>query len=662
MAKTAQFNVEVNEGNSTNTLKGLKEELELINQQLEEVEIGSAAFTKLSDQARGVSSEIKTLEKTFEGLEPQQKAEAFVLGFEAVAGSVAIATGAMSLFGSESETLAKLEQKTQAAIAIAVGARSLAEGALQAKIAARLVIEKAATAASKAQIAVQTALNAVLNANPIGLIILAITGVVIAFTKFGDKIKDFISSALGPLNDAFEWILGGLEKLGQAIGIVPSEQEKAAARLKKATEGNIAQYERELKVATARGDKTIDIEKKIIREKMKLYKKNSEEYKNLQADLKAIDAKAESDRKAEAKKAADARAEEYKKQKQDAKNLAKEIALDAELIGKDEEQKALTLAKRKYDSQLAVLKKFGLQTATLTRLYEDEVNKITTDAAAKRAKEAEDKKKEQDAKDKEALDKKKAEEEAYSKLVSDIRDARAVSEDQQRQLELTKLGEYYDELIKAAQQNGIDTTDLVAAKNAAIQMKEDEFQKADLEKKKAYQQQIADLTIGAATNLISTLTSLNELFSGDTEAEQKKAFKRQQALQIAQTVIDTFRSATGAYSSLAAVPVVGPALGALAAAAAVAAGLANIKKIKEQKFEGASAGGNVPSGGQGGGAGGGGIDTATGSIIPIGQLAAGSIMTPNVSSNQPAIKTYVVAGDVKNGLEADAKIQARRTV
>ena len=51
------------------------------------------------------------------------------------------------------------------------------------------------------------------------------------------------------------------------------------------------------------------------------------------------------------------------------------------------------------------------------------------------------------------------------------------------------------------------------------------------------------------------------------------------AAAIAQTTIDTFKSATSAYASQAAIPIVGPALGAIAAGAAVAAGVANIKKI-----------------------------------------------------------------------------------
>jgi len=651
---TMTFNVDVDAGDSPKTLKSLKEELEKINEELEQTEIGSKAFTKLSDQARATSSEIKTLEKTFEGLEPQQKTEAFVKGFEAVAGAVAVTAGSMALFGVESEKLGKLEEKVQGAIAIAVGARSIAEGALQAKVAARLVAEKATMVAAKAQIAIQTALNAVLNANPIGLIIIGVTAAVAIFTKFGDKIMGFIKNALGPLNEALETVGGWLRQLGSYIGIVASEEELAAEAAKKLSNQKIEQYERELKVAKARGQDTIQIEKNILTEKMKLYKKDSKEYADLQAELLALTEQRAREEEEKRKAAAQKRREEYQAQKNEAIKQQKEIANEAELIGLDAEQRAIALENRKYQQQLDTLKKFNLDTTQLEALHQDNISQIQAEAQKKRdddAKAASDKKLQEDTQ----------REQEYRQLLLNIRDAYAVQEDQQRALELVKLGEYYDQLIAEAKKNGIDTTDLEAAKETAISLKRDEFRTADVEKQKAYQQQIADLTIGAATNVISTLTSLNELFTGKDEESKKKAFKRNQSLQIAQTIIDTFKSATGAFASLASIPVVGPALGGVAAAAAVAAGLANVKKIKEQKFEGVGAsGGSTPSAG---GQGSGGPRLATGNITPIGQLAQGSIMTPKFNQQQGgAVKAYVVTGDVADGMEAERKIEQRRTL
>ena len=113
MARTISFNVDVNEGNSAKTLGELRAELEAINEELEQTEIGSKAFTELSDKARSTGSQIKALDKQLEGLEPQQTVDAFVKGFEGIAGSIAVATGTLTLFGGESELVQKAEEKLQ---------------------------------------------------------------------------------------------------------------------------------------------------------------------------------------------------------------------------------------------------------------------------------------------------------------------------------------------------------------------------------------------------------------------------------------------------------------------------------------------------------------------------------------------------------------------
>jgi len=107
---------------------------------------------------------------------------------------------------------------------------------------------------------------------------------------------------------------------------------------------------------------------------------------------------------------------------------------------------------------------------------------------------------------------------------------------------------------------------------------------------------------------------LNDLAVLQT-SHSKKAFEVGKAAAIAETVINTYKSATGAYSALSAIPIVGPALGIAAAAAAIAAGFTNVQKISSTKFgdkggggggggasAGASAGAAAPSSGQGSGA------------------------------------------------------------
>jgi hypothetical protein len=72
-------------------------------------------------------------------------------------------------------------------------------------------------------------------------------------------------------------------------------------------------------------------------------------------------------------------------------------------------------------------------------------------------------------------------------------------------------------------------------------------------------------------------------------SHSKKAFELGKKAAIAQAMVQTFMGATEAFTSLAAIPIVGPALGAAAAAAAIAAGFVQIQNIQAQQFDGGQA-------------------------------------------------------------------------
>ncbi|MBS3796671.1 tape measure protein [Pseudoalteromonas sp. BDTF-M6] len=74
-------------------------------------------------------------------------------------------------------------------------------------------------------------------------------------------------------------------------------------------------------------------------------------------------------------------------------------------------------------------------------------------------------------------------------------------------------------------------------------------------------------------------------------AQSKKAFKAYKAFAISQAIINTYQSATGAFNSLASIPVVGPVLGGAAAAAAVLMGMQQVRQIKAQQPAGIAHGG-----------------------------------------------------------------------
>lgn len=102
---------------------------------------------------------------------------------------------------------------------------------------------------------------------------------------------------------------------------------------------------------------------------------------------------------------------------------------------------------------------------------------------------------------------------------------------------------------------------------------------------------ISEQTAAAAKMQIwnaQTNAQLNtaKTFFGSLEGLQNSSNSRMarigKAAAIANAIINTYQSATGAYASLASIPYVGPALGAAAAAAAIAAGMANVAQIRSQ--------------------------------------------------------------------------------
>lgn len=132
--------------------------------------------------------------------------------------------------------------------------------------------------------------------------------------------------------------------------------------------------------------------------------------------------------------------------------------------------------------------------------------------------------------------------------------------------------------------NDIETTE--EEKNAllaALNKRQGQFEVEQTKKKYSTQ-----LTLAA--DFFGNLATTASVFG-------KKGFEAAKAASIVQATIKTYEGAVSAYTSLAGIPYVGPALGIAAAAAAIAAGVANIQHIKSTSYSGAYAeGGMIPAG------------------------------------------------------------------
>lgn len=160
------------------------------------------------------------------------------------------------------------------------------------------------------------------------------------------------------------------------------------------------------------------------------------------------------------------------------------------------------------------------------------------------------------------------------------------------------VGGPFGELQKNfAAQQALETayqTERLALKN--------KFRHDDTAQEEAYQAALAKLDQDYAKKSLVIEQSRQQLFltgaadffgqmTALSSSQNRKIAAIGKAAAIAQTVIKTYQSATEAYASLAAIPYVGPELGAAAAAAAIAAGMANVAQIRAQNTNGYEEGG-----------------------------------------------------------------------
>jgi len=166
-----------------------------------------------------------------------------------------------------------------------------------------------------------------------------------------------------------------------------------------------------------------------------------------------------------------------------------------------------------------------------------------------------------------------------------------------------------------------------------------------------------------ALNALNSILSINSIFEGKTENEQKKSFKRAKKLNIAAATVETYLAAQKAFTSqIIPLDPTSPIRGGLAAAAAVAAGLARVAQIKKQTFNGGVSGSSPISLGASGRSSGSGSgfnpDSPTISSIPnfANQAAIDNL------NNQNGIRAYVVENDISSTQALNKRLREKATL
>ena len=600
---------------------------------------------KMGTALKNAGNETDSIERAENSIKSLQGAT------ELVAGSIAAGVGSLALFGAETEKLGEIERKVQGSIAIALGVREAAEGALLLVQQKKFIQEKAVQAATKISTAVQAAYNAVLAANPIALIVLAVAGFITALVALKDKIK-IVSDAFDFVNQKFQQFLGFL-------GLGVSEEEKAAAASKKLAGEKESQYTRELNLLKAKGATEEEIYKKsrqIAEQQLAQVEKGTEEYKNALNQISIIDAEFAAKQEEERQKRQEEQAKEAQKRREDLKKRAKELALDAELIGKTEEEQAKIIAKRTFDERIAGFKEGSVAYKNALALYNDELKQIEFNAG----KEARDKKKKDDE---DAIQKEKEKQQSLLDLVAQFDTAeedynattdleRLALEEQRTLAELERLG--------ATEQQKNDILAFYA------QQRKDAKDKDDKETLEA-DQAIARARLSAQLDFVM---AVGDVISG-LGAFAKEGTKAAKAAALAEIAISTgVGFAKGLQIAQQSATATGP--GAALAfpifyATQIAAVLAAVGKAKQIIA-------TVPGGGSGAStsaptiptaSGGGSSSPSAGFFTPgfasTGGTTGGATGTLQGGMVAP-VRSYVLAGDVTSAQAAEAKLQQRRTL
>ena len=324
--QTIDYNINVNAGSSLRTIRDIENELNELNQEIKEVGVGSAAFDKAAGNIQKLESELRQTQSTVEGFTLDKKLETADGAIKVVAGSVTALTGGLGLLGIENENFEKLTAQATNAIAFGMGIKDLSEGF--GKLAKNLNV---AGIAQKAYNLVQRAFNAILNANPIGLTILAITTLTGLVIGLKDKFE--------AVNKVFQFFKGLVTAVGEALGLAATAEEKAAQAAKEASEQRIKDIDNELKIRKAAGEDTVELEREKQQLLTSITEEGSQERKDAMADEEAFEA-------AQLKKkqdAIDAAADEAKRKRDelkaeaDAKAIADKEVADQKAADKKQE-------------------------------------------------------------------------------------------------------------------------------------------------------------------------------------------------------------------------------------------------------------------------------------------------------------------------------------
>ena len=509
--------------------------------------------------------------------------------------------GALGLIGVESEGVQKALLQVQSAMALSQGVQGLMEAKdsfvqLKAVIGQTALGQKALAIGTNIASVAMKAFNVVLKANPIGLVITAITALVGAIA--------FFTRETGNAKEAAEEYTHALENQRRAIddnfNALEKRQKERIDLMKAqgATEQQI--FEQELKNTL-----------KLAEAKAQAHVKEKYSYQNLRRLYKQLMDQGNEEEAAGVREQLKTSRERYLELQKQSKDYYHQISQDNKIFNAENEQKNKENAEKVRQNAIEVQKK------------QAEDRKAANE---KRKQEEEQRLKEE----RERLEKQKEfilTEDIEEALRQQLIDSEA-AKDQIRQEAIAKQEE--EELM------------LMQFKGDLYKQDVDNFDAAEAKKKQLREDNLKS-GVQQAKLALDLIASIAESNAGQDEARQKKAFQLRKAANIASATIDGYKAVLSTYADTPG----GPVIKSVAAAIAGAFALLQISNIAKSEFT-PSGGNNVPT-----------SPTPTGGaasnvITPNFNIVGNAQATNPLAGlgNQP-IQAYVVSGEVTTAQNLD---------
>lgn len=656
MAETKVYSIKI-EGVDTavNSISDLEQGVKTLEAKLGEAKIGTREFKQLQNELKKAKGQLKDFELQVEGLDKEQRATALVDAFNGLTGAVGAVSSAFIAFGADSQQIEEAEKKLLGVIGVVSGLRDVSNGLVATQ---KLLGNTSVTLGDSLKKAFSggvkgaNALKGALIATGIGALVVAVGLLIQYWDEFVDVLGLGASAGQQNLNIAEEQTAQAEKQLAitnQSTELLKEQglSDKEILDLKiKQTQEIITALEAQL-IA----------QQQIKKEQIESAQRNQQILAGvlrfitfpLEVLLRTIDGIGEAFGQdfGLAKGLLDAN-----------KALAGTIfsgdttEIDEGIKATEDKLLQLKNTQAGYRNQQKAENQKDAEEARKTREAEN-ANELKAEEELVKAKRAL-----RLAQEKEERDRLKI---AFENKVADLNDALAKELQAENLTEEAKkaIREKYrtEELIAKEEYNdAIATLDAEATQTA----------KDEAEEKAQAELALQQLKFDLASQSLSAVQGLLDTFQGEDEKRNKAIFNANKAFAISQAIIDTYGAVSGIFKNASANPstILFPAQPYIQAGIALATGLANVRKISQTKYGDKNASGGGASGGATTGGskpvGGGGISYGAPNLGGDITSATGNANTQG--QQQQIVKAYVLAGDVVDGVDADKRLNQRRTL